>query len=218
MRERLGSGGPRGLQILRSGVKSVRGGFDSHAFPPHARGLGLGLALALVATGAATAAVTRVAAPPESVRVAARTVGLPPPGRFDSPRWVMIRSAILPGWGQLHNGSWLKALALAGVEGTLGYKMVNDADELNRLNAQVEAARAASDADAELQAVIAYNDRQSALVGRQWLFGGVLLYAMMDAYVDAHFRHFDVEFKHDPALPEGVPVRPQARLSYRWSF
>ena len=30
----MGSGGPRGLQILRSGANSVRGGFDSHAFPP----------------------------------------------------------------------------------------------------------------------------------------------------------------------------------------
>jgi hypothetical protein len=96
--------------------------------------------------------------------------------------------------------------------------MLKDLDELDRLNAQVHAARAANDAEAELVAVVAYNDRQSALVGRQWLLGGVLVYAMVDAYVDAHFRHFDFEFKHDPALPEGVPVRPEARLSFRWSF
>src|SRR5437773_1803260 len=90
IRERLGSGGPRGLQILRSGVKSVRGGFDSHAFPP------IVLALALVlgrATPAAGAAGTPVAAPPDSVRVIGRTIGLKPPGRFDSPRAAMIRSA-----------------------------------------------------------------------------------------------------------------------------
>ena len=30
----MGSGGPRGLQIPRSGVHRARGGFDSHAFPP----------------------------------------------------------------------------------------------------------------------------------------------------------------------------------------
>jgi hypothetical protein len=162
--------------------------------------------------------VTPVAAPPESVRVVARTVGLKPPGRFGSPRAVMIRSAIVPGWGQLHNGSWLKALAVAGCEGALVYNIVKDVEELDRLNAQVEAARAANDAAAELDAVLAYNDRQSALVARQWLLGGAVVYAMVDAYVDAHFRHFDIEFKHDPALPEGVPVRPQARLSFRWSF
>ncbi len=30
----MGSGGPRGLQILLSGAKTTRGGFDSHTFPP----------------------------------------------------------------------------------------------------------------------------------------------------------------------------------------
>ena len=164
------------------------------------------------------AAEAPVVARPDSVRVVARTVGLKPPGRFDSPRAAMIRSAIVPGWGQLHNGSWLKALAVAGVEGALGYNIVKDLDELDRLNARVEAARTAGDAAAELDAVMAYNDRQSLLVQRQWLLGGAVVYAMVDAYVDAHFRHFDVEFKHDPALPEGVPVRPHARLSFRWSF
>src|SRR5438477_790936 len=34
LRERMGSGGPPGLQILVSGASGVRGGFDSHAFPP----------------------------------------------------------------------------------------------------------------------------------------------------------------------------------------
>ena len=34
MREWIGSGGPRGLQILLSGAKTTRGGFDSHTFPP----------------------------------------------------------------------------------------------------------------------------------------------------------------------------------------
>jgi hypothetical protein len=130
----------------------------------------------------------------------------------------MFRSAIVPGWGQAYNGSWFKAVAVASVEGTLVYNIVRDLDALDQLNAQIEAARAASDADAELVAIAAYNDRQSALVQRQWLLGAAVVYAMMDAYVDAHFRHFDVEFKNDPALPEGVPVRPHARLSFRWSF
>ena len=212
MRERLGSGGPRGLQILRSGVKSVRGGFDSHAFPPIVAALGLML---LLAPGTARA---QGSAPPDSGRVMGRTVGLKPPGRFDAPRWVMFRSALLPGWGQLHNGSWIKAALVVSGEGALGYNIIRDTDDLNRLNDAVLAARAANDADAEVAAVLAYNDRQASLVAREWLLGGVLLYAMVDAYVDAHFRNFDIEFKHDPALPNGVPVRPQTRLSFRWSF
>src|SRR5690242_5557530 len=138
VRERLGSGGPRGLQILRSGVKSVRGGFDSHAFPPLVASLGLAVALAIAAAPVAAAPpiIGAGGVPPESLKVEGRTIGLKPGGRFDTPRWVMIRSAILPGWGQLHNGSWLKALALAGGEGALGYNMLQDVRELDRLNAK----------------------------------------------------------------------------------
>src|SRR5262245_36811720 len=57
----MGSGGPRGLQILQSGANSVRGGFDSHAFPPLAHaGLVALLATALTA-GAVQAAVAEPA-------------------------------------------------------------------------------------------------------------------------------------------------------------
>ncbi len=212
MWERLGSGGPRGLQILRSGVESVRGGFDSHAFPPFAAVLTLVLALG------PAAAQAQAPAPPESARAVPRTIGLPPPGRFEAPRWVMVRSLVIPGWGQFYNHSWLKAAAVAGATGALGVNILRDLDDLDRLNGLVLKARSDGDADAELAAVNAYNDRQGTLVTREWLLGVVVVYAMVDAYVDAHFRHFDVEFKHDPALPEGVPVRPKSRLSIRWRF
>ncbi len=36
----MGSGGPRGLQILLPGAKTIRGGFDSHTFPPYFRANG----------------------------------------------------------------------------------------------------------------------------------------------------------------------------------
>jgi len=152
-------------------------------------------------------------------RPAGRGTGpLRPPSRFEAPRWVMLRSLVVPGWGQLCNGSWIKALAVAGGEGALGYDILQDWRELDRLNAQVDAARSNNDAQAELTAINAYNDRQTTLVAREWLLAGVVVYALMDAYVDAHFRRFDVEFKHDPALPEGVPARSESRLSIRWSF
>src|SRR5437667_11960345 len=96
IRERLGSGGPRGLQILRSGVESVRGGFDSHAFPPlvarpqrpgvaRAAG-GAFLALAACALLAGPPARAQSAAPAETLRAgrASRTPGpvRRPPSRF----------------------------------------------------------------------------------------------------------------------------------------
>ena len=35
---------------------------------------------------------------------------------LSEPRYVMLRSALIPGWGQLHNGSWFKAIGVAAGE------------------------------------------------------------------------------------------------------
>jgi len=134
-----------------------------------------------------------------------------------------MRSLVLPGWGQLHNGSWIKATAVVGGEGTLGYRLIQDWRQLDRRKAEVDAARQAGDAEAELSAVNAYNDLQSGVVAREWLLAAVVIYAMVDAYVDAHFRNFDIEFKRDPALPHGVRTPDssagvESRLSIRWTF
>ena len=54
-----------------------------------------------------------------------------------------------------------------------------------------------------------YNTRLDQRLARQWLLGAVLAYALVDAYVDANFRGFDVEFQNDPALPGGPGSLPQ---------
>ena len=267
----MGSGGLRGLQIPRSGAIRVRGGFDSHAFPP---GFGCALAgvlaaLALGVTGAASAgtsggsadarwarrfAVPESAAaepdstPPSEVIVVPRTVEHPAPapepdaaaGRFvlrtpprikgfDAPKWVMARSLLVPGWGQLHNGSWLKAAAIAAGEGLLIARLAKDNRALDDINQDIQAARAAGDDVAEVAAVTAYNIRLDQLVRRQWLFAALLTYSLLDAYIDAHFRNFEVDFEHDPALPGGRPPEDtksdagsrlpgETRIALRWSF
>jgi hypothetical protein len=63
-----------------------------------------------------------------------------------------------------------------------------------------------------------YNTLVNAQVARLWLLGGVLAYAMVDAYVDAHFRNFKLEFEYDPALPGGKPASGRTRLFLRWAF
>ena len=252
MRERMGSGGPRGLQILRSGVNRVRGGFDSHAFPPLFVALTF-LVLTAAAVGAgtsapgggATASGTAAAADTLPAALAADTTKveraenrrpLPAPaaggtargispasvpaaeGTFDKPRWVMMRSLLIPGWGQLHNHAFLKAGAFAGVEGWLGARLIRDSGSLDRLRRDVDAARSAGDDAGAAAAVEAYNRRLDRIVSGQWMLAGVVTYALLDAYVDAHFRHFKVEFEHDPALPEGFSSGTGARLLLRWGF
>jgi hypothetical protein len=144
----------------------------------------------------------------------------------EQPRFVMARSLLVPGWGQVHNRAWLKAGLVAGAEAWLASLVVADQRELDRLLVQIDDARAASDQARELELVNLYNARLDRRLGRQWLLGGVLAYALVDAYVDAHFRGFELEFKTDPALPAGRtpapdgggPPRPGVRLALRWDF
>ena len=151
-------------------------------------------------------------APPDTTKAGPRR------GRFDAPGWVMMRSLALPGWGQLHNGSWLKALLLGGGEVALIAGIVQDSRDLEALEAAADLARVESDEATYIAAVAAYNDRLDRLVSRQWLLGGVMLYALMDAYVDAHFRDFKVEFEYDPAPPGARPGSGGARLGVGWAF
>jgi hypothetical protein len=139
-------------------------------------------------------------------------------GRFDAPRWVMLRSLVVPGWGQLHNGAWLKALALGGGEIALGVGIVRDNDSLDGLRAAAERARVESDEATYQAAVRTYNDRLNRMTSREWLLGGVVVYALADAFVDAHFRDFKIEFEYDPALPQGSPGAGGARLGVERAF
>ena len=226
MRERMGSGGLRGLQILRSGVCNVRGGFDSHAFPPLFRApsraplVALAVAVLCVHGVAFAAPATPVKGPspaspgappnphasrtptapavpvtrdtsttigsaPDSLDVRnqairdslnaraeafADTAGEEPdttakakrqppaePKGSERPRWVALRSLVLPGWGQVHNGAWTKAGLMVVGEGIFVTKIVNDRRALNDLNAQIDAAHAAHQAAVETDLVAQYN-------------------------------------------------------------
>jgi hypothetical protein len=207
--------------------RSVRAG--------EATGLGSGTPGSFLAQSADTTAGTPApgGAPAEAPRAARDTAAASPPilregiaapgrrrqlTRWEQPKWVMFRSLALPGWGQFHNRAWLKAIGIAAGEGTLIYKLYDDRRDLDALERAVEAARAAGEEDLEDVLVTEYNSRLDSYVGRQWLLGGLVAFAMLDAYIDAHFRSFNVEFEGDPALPGGVPPSRKLRLSVGWRF
>ena len=154
----------------------------------------------------------RADAAADTVRLRARR------GRFEAPRWVMLRSLAFPGWGQLHNGAWFKAALLGGGETWIVAGLVEDDRRMRQLRAEADLAQASGDNEGFNAAVDAYNNRLGRFVSRQWLLGGLLVYALMDAYVDAHFRDFKVEFEYDRALRGGNPPAGQTRLSLRWVF
>lgn len=217
MRERMGSGGPPGLQILVPGAFGVRGGFDSHAFPPSSRrrrpgrivALVLALALAALAPQARAQAdggadSARVEVLPRRARPAAADTARKRPWH-EQPRFVMARSLVVPGWGQLHNGAWIKAIGVAAGEGYMISRIVDDQRALDDFVRRIEALPEGDERD---QLIIGYNDRFDQRLGRQWLLGALVAYSLIDAYVDANFRGFDVEFQNDPALPGGPGSLP----------
>jgi hypothetical protein len=185
--------------------------------------------------GVAAADVADSLAAPAAIHVVGETVGAGAPARADSvrrepwheqPRFVMARSLLVPGWGQAHNHAWIKAILIAGVEAVFITQMVQQQSDLDRLLTQIDAARQAGDTEGEAALVNEYNSVLDDRTGNAWKLGAVIAYSMLDAYVDAHFRGFDVKFRHDPALPAGASPAglntgaggPGVRLALRWDF
>ncbi len=178
---------------------------------------------------AETPAVRPVSETPVARDTVRRT--LPVRHLLDQPRFVMLRSLVVPGWGQFHNHSVVKAGVIAGLESWLIARVVQDHGALNDLRAQVDVARTRGSEAAYTDAANRYNARLEQSTSRLWFLGGALAYSLIDAYVDANFKGFDVEFRQDPALPGGPPVeitpaRPGGggargggmRAALRWHF
>jgi hypothetical protein len=141
------------------------------------------------------------------------------------PRFVMFRSLLIPGWGQVYNHAWYKAGAVAAGEVWLGVTLVHDQQQLDDLQAQIDQAQLDNDTQSEAELVNEYNSQLDQRIAHQWFLAAVVTYALVDAYVDAHFRGFELEFKHDPALPDGPPPAGShgkgggtTRLGLRWHF
>lgn len=102
--------------------------------------------------------------------------------------WVTVRSGILPGWGQLVNGKPLKAALLGGIYGYFAVGAL--AAEADRRDA---AKALGGGTDAALTAAVnAAVERRNS---KMWMMGATMLYAMLDAYVDAHFYKYDDEWR-----------------------
>jgi hypothetical protein len=121
-----------------------------------------------------------------------------------SPFKVMLRSAVLPGWGQVYNGKLAKAALVVGGEGLLLYKAVG---EWQKQNDAAEAGDAVG-ADRHMNLKVNY----------LWWAAVVHLLQMADAYVDAQLSHFEADFEPDKAALPGEPSDTQVRLAFRTAF
>lgn len=213
--EWMGPGGPLGLQILCTGANTIRGGFDSHTFPPFPARLRRLLRSSvfgplvlgwLAAASPGTSASAPAEARPDQV----------------SPRGALLRSVAIPGWGQLATGHPRKAGVLLGGAAGLGAWIALETD---RAGDAADRARAAA-TDEEFYRHKAERDRhverRDGLVS--WLLF-LWMYNMLDAYIEGHFVDFDGLELRQAALPTdgravgsgaGAPAAAGLRIAVSW--
>lgn len=97
---------------------------------------------------------------------------------FRSPSGALLRSLAVPGWGQLYNKKYLKAVIVAGGQGVL-------------LGTAIVEWKRATDAknDTSLPAFERLEDYRLHTNNRNmllWLYAAAAVVSMLDAYVDAH--------------------------------
>ena len=101
---------------------------------------------------------------------------VPPPAAAKSPAGAMLRSALIPGWGQWYADQKIRAaIAFGGVAGCAGTAVIQ-----NQM-----AVRSPEGIERDF-----YRDNRSRAL---WWCAGVYLLSLLDAYVDAHLWHFDTE-------------------------
>ncbi len=91
-----------------------------------------------------------------------------------SPTGAMIRAIIFPGWGQLYNKKYVKAILVFGAE--IG--LVANSIYLNQKY---------TESSTELEREFYINNRNLS----NWWLVGVILFSMADAFVDAQLSDFD---------------------------
>jgi hypothetical protein len=181
-------------------------------------------ALLLAVALMAAAALGARPAPARAAETAADSVGAvrdttARTERKVKPFFVMARSAVVPGWGQVYNRQPLKAVVVVAGEAFLVHKIFQ---ELGRQNDAIDRrAAAASNGDAvgDSLAVLDEGIHKNRKIDWIWWTAAAHLLQMADAYVDAHFINFDAEFgPDDDRIAAGSRAAPRLRLALQVKF
>jgi len=132
-----------------------------------------------------------------------------------SPQGVLVRSLLVPGWGQWTLGHRVKAGLFAATSGALVAWTVAAQRDLDRVSSRLADLRSTAPSSSQIPAL---RLRQQNLAARRntrvlWVVLAVAG-AGLDAYVDAHLATFDADI--DPAA---APAPGDAiGLTWRWRW
>jgi hypothetical protein len=158
----------------------------------------------------------------ESATETTETAESPAPWRPD-PVEALWRSGVIAGWGQFYNEEYLKGVVLFGLEALAVYGIVYYADAADYERRQVETFHIPDDwAGPGLADATALRDHHLDLYENYrvdyethiWLAALVVVYSMLDAYVDAHLADFETgdELAGTGETPEGLSLELTPRL------
>ncbi len=130
-----------------------------------------------------------------------------------SPAGAAIRSAIIPGWGQLYTESYWKIPVIFALGGWLAYGWVTNNRDFITYRDLYEGSITDQNQTGNLNYKLYrefYRDRRDTYA---WFFGLLYLLQIADAFVDAHLFDFSVE----PGSQTGLLLTPAAvTLSIRF--
>ena len=112
-----------------------------------------------------------------------------------SPMGATLRSAVLPGWGQLYNEKPVKSIFVAALNGYLIYQIVDNNRKYERTGNTT------------------FRDRRGT---NSWYFGLTYLLTLVDAYVDAYLFGFEKTMDIGIGTPQNG--ENQLQLMFRWQF
>ncbi len=121
-------------------------------------------------------------------------------GSLPSPRTALIKSAIIPGWGQFYNKDYLKSIGFFGTEVYIAHQFYLHNKELRNINNETSENR------------VKY-ERNTWV----WRYLLVYLLSLADAYVDAHLAGFpeeeqNVSFAVEPGMNMGIRLNLNLRF------
>lgn len=120
---------------------------------------------------------------------------LPKPGK------VLLRSAIIPGWGQFANKKYLKAFGFFGVHAYFTYRFFEEQEQVKLTD------------DPELKENLEYQRNTWA-----WRYLAAYLLNLTDAYVDAHLAGFPEDTGDDNVDVSFAPARRGLMMNVSISF
>jgi hypothetical protein len=116
----------------------------------------------------------------------------------------VLRSLVYPGWGQLYNRKYVKALVVFASESALLGMIYTESRAASRA---YDAHLVAPDEATSAKLYADYEEHFNRQESFTWWAAGLVLFSLADAYVDANLLTFDDEFG-EPSKKVSLSVEP----------